>query len=218
MLGVYLATVPPTVGIWSSLFNLYNVFGAIAAILVISYLVYNVVKYRRREGHDEAVEERGEEKVNWRKVLFTLAITSSVLFVVELQTFNSVPLIVPPQSSDPLNIGVVGHQWSWTFVYPNGDRLVGNLTVPAGRVVILNITSTDVTHSFAITGLDVAVDANAGRYNSLWFTAPDAGSTYTIRCKELCGVGHAFMTAKMTVVDQATFNAWIQSTGGKPGS
>lgn len=213
MLGGNLATAPPTVEIWSSLFNLYNTLGAIAGVLVISYLVYNVVRYRRRDGSLRAPEDRTGEKVNWKKVLFTLTITSSVLFVVELQTFNSVPLIVPPQASDALHIGVIGQQWSWTFVYPNGNRLVGNLTVPAGRVVILNITSTDVTHSFAITGLAVAKDANVGKYNSLWFMVPEANSTYVIRCKELCGVGHAFMTAKMTVVDQSTFDKWIQSEG-----
>ena len=198
--------------IWNSLYNLYNVLGAAASVLVISYLLYSVLRSRRRE--DKKTPERpGEERVKWRKVLFTLAITSSVLFVVELQTFNSIPLIVPPQTEDALHIGVVGQQWSWTFVYPNGARLVGNLTVPADKVIILNVTSTDVTHSFAITGLDVAIDATPGRYNTLWFSTANSLSSYTIRCKELCGVGHTFMTAKMTVVTQASFDTWYQSLG-----
>ena len=215
MLGGYLTTVPPTVEIWDSLFNLYNVLGSIAAVLVISYLVFNILRNRRKVDLTKPIDHRGEEGVNWKKVLFTITITSSVLFVVELQTFNSIPLIVPPQSVDALHIGVVGQQWSWTFVYPNGVRVVGNLTVPAGKVVILNVTSTDVTHSFAITGLDVGIDANPGRYNTLWFSTSSGTSTYTIRCKELCGVGHAFMTAKVTVVDQAAFDKWYQSLGLK---
>ena len=215
MVGGFLSIVPPTVEIWNSLYNLYNVLGAIAAVLVISYFVYNIVRNRSKDNSASLPELRKDEKVNWRKVLFTLIITSSVLFVVELQTFNSTSLIVPPESADALHIGVIGQQWSWTFVYPNGAKVVGNLTVPAGREVILNITSTDVTHSLSISGLDVAKDAAPGRYNVLWFIVSDSNSTYTIRCKELCGVGHAFMTAKLTVVDQSAYDKWYQSLGSK---
>jgi cytochrome c oxidase subunit 2 len=212
LLGGYLIAVPPTVEIWSSLYSLYNILGIIAAVLVISYLGYNVVRNRKKD-LSTLVAKHEEKGVNWRKVLFTMAITGSVLFFVELQTFNSIGLVVPPQSADALHIGVVGQQWSWTFVYPNGVKVVGNLTVPAGKVVILNITSVDVAHSFSVTGLDVAKDALPGRYNALWFTAPNGNSIYTIRCKELCGVGHAFMTAKMTVVSQAAYDKWYHGLG-----
>ena len=215
MVGGFLAVVPPTVEIWNSLFNLYNVLGAIAAVLVIAYFVYNIVRNRRKDNSASLPEHLGDERINWRKVLFTLVITSSVLFVVELQTFNSTALIVPPQSADALHIGVVGQQWSWTFVYPNGARVVGDLTVPVGKMVILNMTSADVTHSFSITGLDVAKDATPGSYNTLWFMVSNSNSSYTIRCKELCGVGHAFMTAKMTVIDQSAYDTWYQSLGSK---
>jgi cytochrome c oxidase subunit 2 len=215
MVGGYLATVPPTVEIWNSLYNLYNTLAVIAAALVISYLVYSVLRNRKKDNSTILQQHREEGRVNWRKILFTMAITASVLFVVELQTFNSVGLIVPPQSADALHVGVVGRQWSWTFVYPNGVNIVGNLTVPAGKTVILNITSVDVAHSFSITGLDVAKDALPGRYNSLWFIVPTGNSIYTIRCKELCGVGHAFMTGKLTVVSQAAYDSWYQSLGAK---
>ncbi len=215
MLGATLSTLPPTVVIWDTLYDLYNILGAIAAVLVISYLLYNILRNRRKDNSTRVQEHQEEERVNWRKILFTLAITSTVLFAVELQTFNSEGLIVPPQSADALHIGVVGRQWSWTFVYPNGFKVVGNLTVPAGKMVILNITSLDVAHSFAITGLDVAKDAIPGRYNTLWFTTPTHNSIYTIRCKELCGVGHAFMTAKMTVIQQLAYDVWYQTLGVK---
>lgn len=213
MFGGYLATAPPTVEIWSSLFNYYNVLGTIAAILVISYLVYNIIRYRRKDGSQSPSAHREEDGVNWKRVLLTLAITGSVLFFVGWQTFNSEALVLPPQDADALHIGVVGQQWSWTFVYPNGVRVVGNLTVPAGKTVILNITSTDVAHSFSISDLRVAVDAIPGRYNTLWFGAPSEDSTYVIRCKELCGVGHAFMTATVKVVSQSAYDNWYSSLG-----
>jgi cytochrome c oxidase subunit 2 len=212
MIGPYLQAQPPTVAIWESLYNLYAILGSIAAILVISYLVYNVLR-NRAKGNSASATHDEEEGVNWRKVLFTLAITSSVLFLVEYQTFASSNLVVTPQASDALHINVIAQQWSWTFVYPNGVKVANNLTVPAGKTVILNITSVDVAHSFTITNLDVGKDAIPGRFNSLWFTTPTSYSVFTIRCKELCGIGHAFMTAHMTVVDPASYAQWYASLG-----
>jgi cytochrome c oxidase subunit 2 len=79
--------------------------------------------------------------------------------------------------------------------------------------------------------LAVKEDSIPGKTNQLWFTFPvvsvtpppevkmicnSAGTTClyvnAIRCFELCGVGHAFMWGNLTVVSQATWNAW---SGGK---
>lgn len=211
----FLDAQPSTVAIWSSLYNLYNFFGIIASVLVISYFVFVMIKYRRKKGSPQVSHHEEEGWGNWKKVLFTLAITSSVLFIVEYQTFNSVGLLVPPHSPDAIQIQVIGAQWSWTFVYPNGARVIGNLTVPEGRTIILNVTSTDVTHSLSIPDLAVGMDATPGRNNTAWFAAPLSHVVYTIRCKELCGIGHSFMVAKLTVVDQAAYAKWYSALGAK---
>lgn len=214
MFSGYLEAQPPTVATWSSLYNLYNFFGILAAIIVISYFVYVMIRYRHRK--DKPPVHHHEEKWgNWKKILLTLAITSSVLFIAEYQTFQSESLIIPPRSPDAIHIDVIAQQWSWTFVYPNGARVVGNLTVPEGGTIILNITSLDVAHSFGLADLSVGMDAIPGLTNTAWFEAPQNNVVYTIRCKELCGTGHAFMTAKLTVVDQGSYDSWYASLGAK---
>ncbi len=206
------STVAPTAATWQSLFNLYTALGTAAGVVVIAWLMYYLLKYRERGSLTAKVEAKEE---TWRGAAATLAVTGTLLFIVAFQTFSSFGLIVPPPQavSNGLHIRVVGHQWSWTFIYPNGAVVEANLTVPAGRDVVLNVTSRDVTHSIFIASLDVGIDATPGKYNIMWFNEPQAG-VYTIRCRELCGVGHAFMIAKLTVVDPAAYNAWYSKLGG----
>jgi cytochrome c oxidase subunit 2 len=211
MFSAYLATQPPTATIWNSLFTVYATLGIAAGVIVISYLIFNILKYRRK-GKDHSFHEEGEWG-NWKKVILTLAITGSVLGFVQYQTYNSIGLIIPPEQGS-LHINVIARQFSWTFVYPNGAEVIGNLTVPVGETIILNVTSIDVTHSFAVDNLRVAVDAIPGRYNILWFSSPETG-VHTIRCKELCGIGHAFMLGKVTFVEPAAYERWYSSLGGK---
>jgi cytochrome c oxidase subunit II len=210
------AVVPPTVAIWTHLADYYIFFGTAAGVVVTCYMVYNIVKNRAREGRQAPKfhEEKGEWG-NWKGAILTLLVTGSVLGFVEYQTFASVNLIVPPDPPAAVHIGVIAQQWSWTFVYPNGLKLVGNLTVPADTEVILNITSIDVTHSFSLAMLNVAKDATPGHFNTLWFNATSPGVyADAIRCKELCGVGHALMTASLTVVPPAAYQTWYAKTGG----
>ncbi len=210
-----MAVTPPTVAIWTSVFDVYLVLGTLVGIVVISVLTYSVFtkpKVKAEVGPKRSSERR--KKI--RAVILTL-ITISILTTVELDTFSATSLVTVP--SDPANsmtIQVVGQQFFWTFIYPNGYAQVGNLTIPVGETIILNITSKDVFHSFAIQQLDVAKDAIPGRYNQLWLEVPTP-SQYSIICKELCGVGHAFMTAELYAVNASNFNVWygsLQTKGG----
>jgi len=120
---------------------------------------------------------------------------------------------VPPHQAltSGLHISVVGRQWSWTFIYPNGYSS-GNLTVPAGQDVVLNVTSRDVTHSIFIPSLAVGIDATPGRNNVIWFNQPQTG-TFVIRCRELCGIGHAGMFTKLVVLTPSAYQSWYSKLG-----
>ena len=210
-----LAAQPPTDAIWYRLFYYYEFFGFAAGAIVIGFMVWQVLINGRggRSDVQEAPKFHPRES-GWgdlKTILRLLAITGSVLAFVEYQTFASNSLYVPPQSADPLHIQVIAKQWEWIFVYPNGVRIEGNLTVPQNEEVILNITSIDVAHSFTIPNLSVAKDAIPGRYNTLWFNATSTG-TDIIRCKELCGIGHALMLGYLTVVTQQG----VPRTGNPP--
>ncbi len=227
---------PPTTATFDSLLNWYLLFGFGAAIIVIALLAVFMVRYRYR-GETEPLPAHKTE--GWKIILVTILISLTVLTTAEYQTFASFNNIeIPSNATCMANTGspcVTIHlrtfQWGWNFTYPNGKFTLNNLTVPAGRDVIINITSKDVFHSFGIDMLAVKEDSIPGKTNQLWFSVPtvrvtppaevklacnSAGTSClyvnAIRCFELCGVGHALMWANFTVVSQSTWSAW---TGGK---
>ena len=113
---------------------------------------------------------------------------------------------------NPITVDVVGHRFSWQFVYPNGHSTVGELRVPRNRLIRLNVTSADVFHNIGVPELRVKADAVPGQQTSAWFVAKRTG-TYEAQCYELCGSGHSYMTAEVRVVTQNGYDQWYDRTG-----
>lgn len=229
-------SIPPTTATYDSLLNWYLLFGIGASIIVITLLSVFMIRYRYRGEKSPMPAHKTE---GWKIVLVTALISMSVLTTAEYQTFASFNNIeIPSNATCMANTGapcvyihLLAFQWGWNFTYPNGKFELNNLTVPAGRYIVINITSKDVFHSFGMDMFAEKEDAIPGKTNQLWFTVPvvnvtppsevkvvcnSAGTAClyvnAIRCFELCGVGHAFMWGNLTVVSGATWNAW---TGGK---
>jgi cytochrome c oxidase subunit 2 len=216
-----LAVTPPTVATWNSLQNYYLFFGIAATVIVIAYMMFLIVKNRARPGRAvPAYHEEEGDWGNWKRIVLLMCITGSVLAFVEYETFASASLIAIPSDPTALHINVTGRQYQWTFSYANGYTDFQNLTVPAGQIVILNITSADVTHGFFIPALDVGKDAQPGFYNQIWFNATQTG-VYTIQCRQLCGPGHALMLSKLVVDTPQQYQTWyssLPSTSGAKGA
>ncbi|WP_245926617.1 cytochrome c oxidase subunit II [Breoghania corrubedonensis] len=85
-----------------------------------------------------------------------------------------------------------------------------DVVVPAGKIVRVQVTSTDVIHSFAMPAFGVKVDAIPGRLNETWFKAEEPGVYYG-QCSELCGKDHAFMPIVIRVVTDEQFAAWADA-------
>lgn len=104
---------------------------------------------------------------------------------------------IPPQRT-PLGIQqvveVAGMQWAWQ-IKPD--------TVPAGQPVEFEVTSRDVNHGFAIYApdgrIEVQTQAMPGVTNKIVHTFAKPG-TYQVMCLEYCGLGHAPMVSRITVV------------------
>jgi len=218
LFSLRLDATPPTVQIFSTLQNYYLILGGAASVIVIGYMVYQIAKNRERPGRKvPAFHHEEGDWGNWKGIVMLLCVTGSVLAFVEYQTFASANLVAIPDPPNTLQVGVVGRQFSWSFTYPNGYTDFQNLTVPQGEIVILNMTSADVTHGLYIPALDVAKDAQPGVYNQLWFNATQPG-TYTIQCRQLCGVGHALMLSKLVVDTPSVYNAWYSKLPAAPPS
>lgn len=194
--------------VFSQLFFLFTVLGTLVGAVVIGYMIYLIWRYRasRAQGSSQPHAREGRELL-LSMALSTLVVVSLIsLSVDRLEYLNTLP---PP--GEAFNVQVIGFQFGWRFIYPNGFSSIGNLTLPAGRPIVLNVTSQDVYHKFAIIEFgSAAIDAIPGQVNRIWFVANQTG-VYHVQCFELCGVGHALMKAVVTVVDGAAFDRWYSS-------
>ena len=113
---------------------------------------------------------------------------------------------------NPITIDVVGMQFSWQFIYPNGHTTTGELRVPKNRLIRLNVTSADVFHNIGAPELRFKADAVPGQQTKAWFVAKQTG-TYDANCYELCGSGHSYMDADIRVMTQNGYDQWYDRTG-----
>jgi cytochrome c oxidase subunit 2 len=109
-----------------------------------------------------------------------------------------------------LKVDVTAQQWLWTFHYPGTSVTTQELYLPEGKTVTFDVTSVDVIHGFWILQMGVKVDANPGEVTTISVT-PDKLGTFDIRCSELCGLYHAYMTAQVHVVTPSRFTSWLQA-------
>jgi cytochrome c oxidase subunit 2 len=116
----------------------------------------------------------------------------------------------PGPASTHLNIKVNGQQFLWRYDYPGKDQVYSyvDMYVPTDTTVTLDITASDVDHSWWIPKLGGKADAIPGYTNHTWFRISEPG-TYTGQCAELCGEGHADMIAKVIAVSPDEYKAWL---------
>lgn len=116
-----------------------------------------------------------------------------------------------PQQQNPLQPFVIqanGLQYAWIFTYPDSGVVAGELHVPVGRDVLLNISASDVLHAFWVPEFRLKQDAVPGQPTELRFT-PNRIGEYPVICAELCGPYHGAMRTKVIAESPADFAAWV---------
>jgi cytochrome c oxidase subunit 2 len=143
-----------------------------------------------------------------------------------------------PAGDGAVIVRVVGEQFAWNVQYPGKDGKFGrtdptlvsadnplgldrkdpdakdditqinNLNLPAGRPVLVHLTSKDVIHSFGVYELRVKQDAVPGLEMPVWFIPTLAGQ-YDITCSQLCGLGHYRMRGFVNVQSAADYDKWM---------
>jgi len=161
-----------------------------------------------------------------------------ILVFVAIPSFRLLTMQLTFPKAD-VTIKVTASQWHWAYSYPkdqggfafdsyikddkelkpeNGDiRLLSvdnEAVVPVDKVVLLEITSTDVIHSFVIQSFGVRMDAVPGRLNQTWFKADREGIYYG-QCSKICGKDHAFMPIAIRVVSDEKYQAWLADSKKK---
>ncbi len=206
---------------FDSLFGLFTYLALTVGIVVFSFLIYLIIRYREkpssRQPSDTPILGRSPpSRGHSRTVILTLTLSTIIIVPLIIGSFGAVDkILTPPQNvCQGCAIEVTAHQFYWQFTYSNGTkpyRTVGILRVPVEQNIRLNVTSADVFHDFGIIGYDIKTDAIPGRTNTIWFY-PDITGNFTIQCFELCGVGHATMKGTLMVMTQSAYSAWYNST------
>jgi cytochrome c oxidase subunit 2 len=100
------------------------------------------------------------------------------------------------------------------------DKLVGEIVIPVNKPVRININSKDVLHSFYLPDFRVQMNAVPGMPTTFQFTPRlttaqmrekrnNPKYDYVLLCAKICGAGHYNMQAKVTVVSDAEYAAWL---------
>lgn len=166
-------------------------------------MVYFVVRYRRSK-HPVAADIRDNYPL---EIVWTVIPTLIALSMFYVGWSSYLGLRQVPE--DAMEVEVFAQQFSWIFVYDNDKETENELVVPQGRAVKLNISSTDVLHSFYLPAFRVKVDAVKGMPTYAWFMADEVGE-FDILCTEYCGVDHSAMVAKLKIIPEEEFETWLE--------
>ena len=82
------------------------------------------------------------------------------------------------------------------------------VVIPVGQTIVVQVTGSDVIHSWAMPAFGVKQDAVPGRLAETWFTAEKEG-VYFGQCSELCGNAHAYMPITVKVVSEEVYAQWL---------
>ncbi len=188
--------------------------GATVFVVVILLLAYALYRGRQKELADALADippVRDEERgVGRRFVLLGGAVIPALILI---STFGYTLFVLnetdPGDTSDLMQIEVIGHQWWWEVRYPGYDFITANeIHIPAGEPVELILTSADVIHSVWIPQLHGVVDMIPGHTNRLKLDAFEPG-IFRGECTEYCGIQHAKMFLFVVAEPRADFDAWV---------
>jgi cytochrome c oxidase subunit II len=205
--------IPPSAVDWNNFFALTGAIGLIALAVVVGAMVYFVLSDRKIKVAPPA----GPVHVSRvREFIIVASISAILLFSLSIASFRmTADLQYSPADSETYVINVIAQQWFFSFGYPNNVTSIHDCYVPAGRIITFNVTSIDVMHNFGLPDFKLKIDAIPGRYNILWITIPTVNQGqqlhYHIRCYEMCGVLHTYMTGDLIVLEQSAFDQWLSN-------
>ena len=175
------------------------IFGIVAGVSV-----YAVFKFRARPDDEEdgsPIHGHTGLEVFWTAIPTALVTAISVYSGVVL-TQNEQP------DANRRVVEVTAEQFAWSFHYPDEEITTGELVLPVGQQVELKMTAKDVIHAFWVPEWRLKQDTVPGIFTRLLITPTKLG-TFPVICTELCGLGHAVMRSRASVLDQAAFDQWV---------
>ncbi|PTY03584.1 hypothetical protein DB346_06865 [Verrucomicrobia bacterium LW23] len=201
------------------------------------FAFYCYLLWRFRASKNPKASYYGAEGTVFKHLEFTVVLVEAVLllgFALPLWFQRTSGF---PDEKSALQVHLVAQAFGWNYHYPGADGVFGKksmnlvsqtnpigldssdphakddiisqgeMAVPIGQAVVLNITSKDVIHNFAVPEFRTAKDAIPGTRIPIWFVGTREGE-YTVICGQLCGKGHASMKSVVKVLSAEDFKTW----------
>jgi cytochrome c oxidase subunit 2 len=200
----------------------------VITIFVTLIMIYIMLRHNRRTNPEPSSFTHNSPL----EIVWTLV---PIIILVFIGAF-SLPVLFNQQEipEADLTIKVTGNQWFWTYEYVDSefefdsfmlakDELADSgysedeyllatdtaVVVPVGKVVVMQVTGSDVIHSWAMPAFGVKQDGVPGRLAELWFNVEKEG-VYFGQCSELCGKDHSYMPIVVKAVSQDVYDAWLK--------
>lgn len=170
-------------------------------LLVLAVVVFLIITSNK--GEDDAPGKNKffgtKDRFFWGSALFLICILFLSLSLLPNRRYHDQP---------DQTVTVVGVQWDWLMAVGQSnkkpDQFIGKneISVPVNKKIKFIVTSSDVTHSFAIYNksgvLLTQIQAMPQYKNELEYVFTEKGK-YTILCLEYCGLAHPFMAGTIHV-------------------
>jgi cytochrome c oxidase subunit II len=210
-----------------------------------AFFIYVLVRFRK--GRHPVADHEGVKSGISTHLEFAVVLIEAVLLVGFAIPLWAKRVNQFPETKDAILVHAIGQQFNWNFHLPGpdgqfGKRAIGlisnsnpigldttdpaakddistmaELHVPVDRSVIIELSSKDVIHNFAVHPMRIAQDAIPGQIIPMWFKPIKTGS-YEVVCGQLCGLGHYSMKGMLVVDTPEDYQAWLKERAELSGS
>src|SRR3989440_5371154 len=201
------------------------------------FFIYLLLRFRK--GKQPLADHEGVKSGNSTHLEFAVVLIEAVLLVGFAIPLWAKRVNQFPETKDAILVHAIGQQFNWNFHLPGPDGqfgrreialvsnsnplgldpndpagkddivVLGELHVPVDRPVIIELSSKDVIHNFALPHMRMAQDAIPGQIIPMWFKPTKPGN-YEVVCGQLCGLGHYSMKGMLVVDNPEEYQAWLK--------
>ncbi len=195
--------------LWREILIDITIIGVIFALV----MIYFMIKYRRQSPDQEGSQPKlsTQAAVGWALIPMFLFMADDFFLAAKgwelWKKYREVP-------ENRIEIKLESAMWTWDYTYENGVQTFNELRVPAGKAVLLRMTSRDTLHSHYIPDFRIKEDSMPGRVTYIWFYPRKPGE-HMVTCAEYCGHLHSRMTGKVIVMTKKDFDHWYAKEGAK---
>jgi len=184
------------------------IISTVVVVIVTGLVLWGVLRGGPAEAAGITREGNGLRLITAGLVVTVVVLLGSVVWtMVVLAEVGAAP------AAPKLTLDISGHQWWWQVRYegetPAETFVTANeVHIPVGEPVRINLSSSDVIHSFWVPALSGKTDTVPGQVNTTWIEA-HAPDTFLGQCAEFCGAQHAHMGFRIVAEPRDRFEAWL---------